>query len=504
LNAGNNTIDFAYRENGITFDKIFVTLNGNTPTGLGSTSQNCVPNCTPGTACDDGDPCTTGDIYQANCSCAGTFQDSDNDGVCDANDLCPNFDDNLIGTACNDGDDCTINDVIGTNCSCGGTFQDSDGDGICDANDVCVNLDNSLIGTACNDGDPCTTGDTYQSDCSCAGTFQDSDNDGVCDANDVCSNFNDNLIGTACNDGDANTINDVYTTNCICEGIVPSQTDFWLEAECPDVGSAWSLVNNSNASEGEALTYTGANSVTSAPTAASARVRFNINVVQAGSYEIFARSIAPNGGDDSYWVRANNSNWVRFNKVNDPNQNGSFQWDEVHEWLGGSSFQSVSFTLNAGNNTIDFAYRENGITFDKIFVTLNGNTPTGLGSTSQNCMPNCTPGTACDDGDPCTTGDIYQANCSCAGTFQDSNNDGVCDANDLCPNFDDNLIGTACNDGDDCTINDVIGANCSCAGTFQDSDGDGICDANDVCVNLDNSLIGTACNDGDPCTTGNT
>lgn len=68
------------------------------------------------------------------------------------------------------------------------------------------------------------------------------------------------------------------------------------------------MINNGSASEGEALTFTGTNSTGSAPTAASARVRFTINITEAGSYEIFARSIAPNGGDDSYWVRANNGN----------------------------------------------------------------------------------------------------------------------------------------------------------------------------------------------------
>ena len=48
---------------------------------------------TAGSSCDDGDPCTTNDVYDASCNCAGTFQDSDGDGVCDANDVCPGYDD---------------------------------------------------------------------------------------------------------------------------------------------------------------------------------------------------------------------------------------------------------------------------------------------------------------------------------------------------------------------------------------------------------------------------
>lgn len=46
-----------------------------------------------GQACDDGDDCTTGDTYDGNCDCAGTFQDADSDGVCDNEDECPGFDD---------------------------------------------------------------------------------------------------------------------------------------------------------------------------------------------------------------------------------------------------------------------------------------------------------------------------------------------------------------------------------------------------------------------------
>lgn len=35
-------------------------------------------------SCDDNDDCTINDIYDVNCNCVGTFQDTDNDGVCDA------------------------------------------------------------------------------------------------------------------------------------------------------------------------------------------------------------------------------------------------------------------------------------------------------------------------------------------------------------------------------------------------------------------------------------
>ncbi|MDC0304050.1 T9SS type A sorting domain-containing protein, partial [Flavobacteriales bacterium] len=52
-----------------------------------------------------------------------------------------------------------------------------------------------------------------------------------------------------------------------------------------------------------------------------------------------------------------------------------------------------------------------------------------------------------------------------SGIFADSDNDGVCDADDQCPGSDDALIGTACDDGNECTTDDVYDANCGCSGT---------------------------------------
>ena len=51
--------------------------------------------CTTGSVCNDNDACTINDMYDANCNCIGTFQDSDADGVCDVADICPDGDDNI-------------------------------------------------------------------------------------------------------------------------------------------------------------------------------------------------------------------------------------------------------------------------------------------------------------------------------------------------------------------------------------------------------------------------
>ncbi len=95
----------------------------------------------PGTSCDDNDACTINDVWSPSCVCAGTFQDSDGDNVCDANDICPGQDDLL----------------------------DTDGDGVVDCLDNCPTT-YGQIGDSCDDGDPNTTGDVVDATCVCAGT----------------------------------------------------------------------------------------------------------------------------------------------------------------------------------------------------------------------------------------------------------------------------------------------------------------------------------------------
>lgn len=101
------------------------------------------------------------------CGAGAGCPDADNDGVCDADDVCPGFDDNLIGTSCDDLDDCSINDTWGIDCQCTGTATgDSDGDGVCDALDVCPGGDDTI------DSD----GDGIPDDCDSANCNEVTDN----------------------------------------------------------------------------------------------------------------------------------------------------------------------------------------------------------------------------------------------------------------------------------------------------------------------------------------
>ena len=48
-----------------------------------------------GQACNDNDPCTINDAFDVSCNCSGVLIDSDRDGICDQNDICPGGDDAL-------------------------------------------------------------------------------------------------------------------------------------------------------------------------------------------------------------------------------------------------------------------------------------------------------------------------------------------------------------------------------------------------------------------------
>ena len=94
-----------------------------------------------------------------------------------------------------------------------------------------------------------------------------------------------------------------------------------------------------------------------------------------------------------------------------------------------------------------------------------------------NCNPDIHsyPGSSCDDGDPTTINDVYDADCHCAGTpgpcygVGDADGDGVCadvdcDDNDASIHY---QPGDSCDDGNPNTANDIIQNNCNCAGDYS-------------------------------------
>jgi hypothetical protein len=97
----------------------------------------------------------------------------------------------------------------------------------------------------------------------------------------------------------------------------------------------------------------------------------------AGVYKIVARVIAPNGSDDSFWVRITtatsqthedpdqpDTGWVRFNDIEPGSQ---WVWDEVHS--NDHDSEVVNWTLPEGEHTLEIAKREDGSLLDAILIT---------------------------------------------------------------------------------------------------------------------------------------
>jgi hypothetical protein len=241
-------------------------------------------NAYPGAPCSDGDVCTENDILDANCQCSGAYVDSDDDTVCDAQDVCPGeddlLDDNNNGTP--DGCECntqfesfTTNNLThsgpGSSSTTANLPADSkdpeftisnlnarengkpnnrfidearveyvDGNGVIQtegtylgntSNSVTIRISGTVqsITVFLSDAYDGNYGGTLSIDLTqvqyCGPICADADSDGICDDQDQCPGFDDNLLGTSCDDGDDCTTDDVYTTCNTCAGTYSGDTD---------------------------------------------------------------------------------------------------------------------------------------------------------------------------------------------------------------------------------------------------------------------------------------
>ena len=153
--------------------------------------------------CDDSDMCPT-DPNNA---------DTDNDGVCDVDDVC--IGDNTSGNT--DGDEfCDDSDL----CPTDPNNEDADDDGLCDVDDVCIgdNTTGDIDGDQiCDDLDLCFGNDATG----------DTDDDLVCDDSDNCPN--DANADQA--DADGDTIGDVCEADSDQDGTIND------EDNCPNIAN---------------------------------------------------------------------------------------------------------------------------------------------------------------------------------------------------------------------------------------------------------------------------
>ncbi len=157
-------------------------------------------------------------------------------------------------------------------------------------------------------------------------------------------------------------------------------TDFYLEAECGYAGSAWFSGTDISASNSRYVQpRTGLSSLSSAQLDTSAYLTYVLDIDSTGKYKVFGRIIAATDTTESYWIRANGGTWYKWDSLS---VNTSWTWLQVEDSVGDTL---LTFQLDSGVNRIDLAYREDGVQLDKLFITANGTTPTGIGGTATNC-----------------------------------------------------------------------------------------------------------------------
>ncbi|PPK85516.1 putative secreted protein (Por secretion system target) [Neolewinella xylanilytica] len=179
-----------------------------------------------------------------------------------------------------------------------------------------------------------------------------------------------------------------------CQEGAYDAVSFWIEAECGDYGDLWKLSEAADASAGEYLVYPSGPAATGsdAPDSQSSTIRFKVPVNSKSAelpLYLFARVDAATPNNDSYWVRFNGGEWFAWNSILDGD--AGFQWNRFPKVLTGST---------NGNNIVEFAYRERGTKLDRIYVSSVDDLPLEKAPVDPACpvVPSTyTTDAACDD-----------------------------------------------------------------------------------------------------------
>ncbi len=176
----------------------------------------CANTPTVGSACDDGNACTTAGTCNASGQCANTQTVGCNDqnvcttDSCDVNTGCVN--DKLTGTACDDGNACTATDACATGTCTGTGLVECNDDNTCTVDSCneqsgCINT--VQVAADCNDNNACTATSACNAGGFCVGSdpVVCTDND-VCNGVETCDPAQGCVNGTAldCEDGQSCTV----------------------------------------------------------------------------------------------------------------------------------------------------------------------------------------------------------------------------------------------------------------------------------------------------------
>lgn len=136
----------------------------------------------------------------------------------------------------------------------------------------------------------------------------------------------------------------------------------WLEAEAASATEPFAMGRDEEASGGRFLEVRKVDRGRMRDGAGSALL--HVQVPRAGVYTIWARTIARNRSEDSFWLRVNDGPRMRWNGIP---TGRAWRWSAVHD--ADRANQIAQFRLHAGENTIELRGREGGVRLDRLVIT---------------------------------------------------------------------------------------------------------------------------------------
>ncbi len=479
--------------------------------GVECTNDSCDPvagcqNAPDASLCDDGNTCTVNVCDPANGGCANPFSF----GALNTN-----------GSGCIDGDDCTVGDVCDAGMCSGEPIQCDDPPApVCNGSDLIISsggqctdggctfdqdvitcpngcldgactdtaCDGATAGTTCDDGNPCTTEDACDGAGGCAGTVLD------------CSGFDDACTTGACHPGTGMCVGVPKPLGTSCEdGDLCTNGDFCSVGQC--VPGALADCNDDNSCTDDACDATTgecANVANAAPCDTG-------SVCEAGICDGGAcTSAGPLDCDDGFDCTVDSCDdalGCRHTPDGSLCNDGNACTTDICTTQSGCANQPIGdgvecsdgndCTVNDvcvgglcagaelecleppapscdGDNLVVFSgggqcdFYGGGCVYDSVMVPCAAGCADGA-CIDETCV-GADPGTACDDGNPCTVEDACSDTGVCAGAAKDcSDSDGpcgkgICDLNTgecgVLPEPD----GSACDAGDICSPGGICAA----------------------------------------------
>ena len=433
----------------------------------------------PGTTCDDSDPTTYNDVITLpGCVCEGTPYD------------CPSLLLNY-GDPCDDGNPETSNDIVQSNCVCAGSYD-------------CPGLELN-IGDPCDDGNPNTANDMVTDSCICIGVydcpilqlnFGDACDDGISGTfNDIIVNPTCECMGTwecptlmagygdPCDDGNPNTSSDMVDSTCTCVGldflcvkIVDSSDDAEEENVSGDISlgsNDLEMIDDNGTLQTIGLRFQNI-TIPQCAVIESASIQFvakNSDNENPSNLTIFGEATVNSStfSNEDYNIssRAKTSSSVLWSPVDwSSNDSGPDQQtvdissivQEIVNQVDFASGNSISFIIEGEGMRRAFSYNDSPDNAPELCIEFSADFPDedddGTCDANDLCENGPEPWTPCDDGDPNTPNDYIDTLCNCVGGF---------DCPDLFLN-----IGDSCDDGESGTYNDIIAdSTCMCLGTWE-------------------------------------